>query len=55
MGAIVVAMLVGLFAIGLVAALVVLSTLAIAGLKAVTVAHDGGTWLANHWHRRPSH
>ncbi|MBA8826979.1 Flp pilus assembly pilin Flp [Saccharopolyspora lacisalsi] len=52
MGAIVVAMLVGLFAIGLVAALVVLSTFVIAGLKAVTAAHDGSRWLVDHRHRR---
>lgn len=55
MGAIVVAAMVALFAIGLVAALVIMSTLVIAGLKALNVVHDGSSWLANHWHRRPTH
>lgn len=52
MGAIVVTMLIGLFAVSLVAALIVLSALAVAGVKAVTAAHDGGNWLVEHWPRR---
>lgn len=55
MGAIVVAIMVGLFAVGLVAALVIMSALVIAGLKAINVAHDSSSWLINHWHRRPTH
>ncbi|MDP9642623.1 hypothetical protein J2S53_002568 [Actinopolyspora lacussalsi] len=52
MGAIVVTMLVALFAISLVAGLVVLSALAVAGAKAATLAHDGSNWLVEHWPRR---
>lgn len=52
MGAIVVAIMVGLFAVGLVTALVVMSALVIAGLKAINVVHDGSNRLIGHWHRR---
>lgn len=55
MGAIVVAMLVGLFAVGLVAALVVMSTIAIAGARVINAAHDGSNWLVERWHGRPTH
>ncbi|MDR7302515.1 hypothetical protein [Haloactinomyces albus] len=55
MGAIVVAIMVGLFAVGLVTALVVMSALVIAGLKVINVAHDGSSRLINYWHRRPTH
>ncbi len=52
MGAIVVAIMVGLVAVGLVIGLVVASAFAIAGLKAVNAAHDGGAWLANRRQQR---
>ncbi len=47
MSAIVVAIVVGLVAVGLVSALVVFSALTVAGLKAINVAHEGGTWLTD--------
>ncbi|MCI2417175.1 hypothetical protein MOQ72_07055 [Saccharopolyspora sp. K220] len=47
MGAIVVAMVVGLVAIGLVVALVIFSALALAGLKAVNAAHESRSWFVN--------
>ncbi|MGW1676835.1 hypothetical protein [Saccharopolyspora sp. NPDC002376] len=47
MGAIVVAMFVGLVAVGLVVGLVIFSALAIAGLKAVNAAHEGRSWFVN--------
>lgn len=52
MGAIVVAMSVGLLAVGLAGLLTVFSAIAVAGLKVLNAAHEGGTWLANHLHRR---
>ncbi|GAB3295012.1 hypothetical protein [Parasphingorhabdus pacifica] len=52
MGAIVVAIFVGLLAVGLVAGLVVFSALALAGLRAVNAAHDGGTWFSNRLQQR---
>lgn len=52
MGAIVVAIFVGLVAVGLVAGLLVLSVLAIAGLKAINAAHDGSTWVSDRLQRR---
>jgi hypothetical protein len=55
MGAIVVAILVGLLAVGLVGLIVVFSALAIAGLKAMNAAHDGGTWFAERFRRRHPH
>ncbi|RCW46731.1 hypothetical protein DFQ14_10167 [Halopolyspora algeriensis] len=55
MGAIVVAIMVGLFAVGLVAALAVMSAFVVVGLKAINVVHDGSNWLIDHWHRRPTH
>ncbi|GAA0524973.1 hypothetical protein GCM10011581_15130 [Saccharopolyspora subtropica] len=47
MGAIVVAIVVGLVAVGLVVALVIFSTLALAGLKAVNAAHESRSWFVN--------
>ncbi|MDA3625067.1 hypothetical protein [Saccharopolyspora oryzae] len=47
MGAIVVAMFVGLVAVGLVVGIVVFSALALAGLKAVNAAHEGRSWFVN--------
>ncbi len=44
MSAIVVALTVGVLAVGLVVGMVVLSVLALAGLKAINAAHDGGSW-----------
>lgn len=52
MGAFAVAVFVGLIALGLVAGLVVLSALALLGLKAVNAAHDGGTWFTNRMAQR---
>jgi hypothetical protein len=50
MGAIVVAMVVGLVAVGLVAAIVIFSALALAGMKAVNAAHESRSRFIN---RRP--
>lgn len=47
MGAIVVAMVVGLVAVGLVVAIVIFSALALAGMKAVNAAHEGRSWFVN--------
>lgn len=47
MGVIVVAMVVGLVAVGLVVAIVILSALALAGMKAVNVAHESRSWFVN--------
>jgi hypothetical protein len=51
-GAIVVAISVGLLAIGVVGLLTVFSAVAVASLKVVSAAHEGGTWLADHLYRR---
>lgn len=51
MGAIVVAMVVGLVAVGLVVGLVIFSALAVAGLKAVNAAHESRSWFVNRRHR----
>lgn len=48
----IVAMSVGLVAVAVVGLLTVLSTIAIAGLKVVSAVHAGGTWVADHLHRR---
>lgn len=47
MSAIVVALTLGLLAIGLVAGMIVLSAFALAGLKAINAAHDSRTWFVN--------
>ncbi|MGI8308565.1 hypothetical protein [Saccharopolyspora sp. ASAGF58] len=47
MGAIVVAMVVGLVAVGLVVAIVIFSALALAGMKAVNAAHESRSWFVN--------
>jgi hypothetical protein len=47
MGAIVVAIVVGLVAVGLVVGIVVLSALALAGMKAVNAAHESRSWFIN--------
>ncbi|MGP4015361.1 hypothetical protein [Saccharopolyspora sp. 5N708] len=47
MGAIVVAIVVGLVAVGLVVALVIFSALALAGLKVVNAAHESRSWFVN--------
>ncbi|MBE9375023.1 hypothetical protein IQ251_11280 [Saccharopolyspora sp. HNM0983] len=52
MGAIVVAMTAGLVAIGLVAGIVALAALALAGIKVVSAAHESGSWLMNRPHRQ---
>jgi hypothetical protein len=52
MGAIVVAVLVGLVAVGLVSGLIIFSALAVVGLKAVNAAHDSGTWVVDRVQRR---
>ena len=52
MGAIVVAILVGLAAVGLVCGIIVLSAVALAGMKVVNAAHDGRGWLVNRRSRR---
>ncbi len=52
MGAIVVAIVVGLAAVGLVCGIIVLSALALAGMKVVNAAHDSRSWLINYRSRR---
>lgn len=52
MGAIVVAMFVGLVAIGLVAGIVIFSALAVVGLKAVNAAHESRGWFVERLQRR---
>lgn len=47
MGAIVVAIAVGLVAVGLVVGIIALATLMIVGLKAVNTAHEGRSWYVN--------
>ncbi|MEU5849575.1 MULTISPECIES: hypothetical protein [Saccharopolyspora] len=47
MGAIVVAMVVGLVAVGLVVGIVIFSALALAGMKAVNAAHESRSWFVN--------
>ncbi|MEV0085690.1 MULTISPECIES: hypothetical protein [Saccharopolyspora] len=47
MGAIVVAMVVGLVAVGLVVGIVIFSALALAGMKAVNAAHESRSWFIN--------
>ena len=54
MGAIVVAITVGLIAVSLVAAMIILSAMVLFGLKAVNAAHDSGTWMTNRLQRRRS-
>ncbi|QUH05142.1 hypothetical protein HUO13_34100 [Saccharopolyspora erythraea] len=54
MGAIVVAITVGLVAVGLVAAMIILSALVLVGLKAANVAHVGGSWMSTRLRRRRS-
>ncbi|GAA2809162.1 hypothetical protein [Saccharopolyspora taberi] len=54
MGAIAVAISVGLIAVGLVAAIIILSALVLFGLKAVNAAHEGGSWMSNRLQRRRS-
>jgi hypothetical protein len=54
MGAIVVAILIALCAVGLVGLIIVFSALAIAGLKALNAAHDSGTWFVNRLQQRHS-
>jgi hypothetical protein len=55
MGAIVVAIAVGLVAVGLVVGLVVLSAFALAGLKVMNAAHDGRSWFIDRWQQRHLH
>lgn len=52
MVAIVVAICVGLLAVGMVGLLIAFSTVALAGLKVLNAAHDGGTWLFGYLFRR---
>ncbi|MFR9728669.1 hypothetical protein ACL03H_05515 [Saccharopolyspora sp. MS10] len=52
MGAIVVAAVVGIVALSLLAAVLVLSALGIAGTKAINAVHDGGQWWVNRRGRR---
>jgi TRAP-type uncharacterized transport system fused permease subunit len=52
MSAIVVAIAVGVVAVGLVVGVVALSALVLGGTKVVSAVHDGGTWFANRLHRR---
>ncbi|GAA4620602.1 hypothetical protein [Saccharopolyspora hordei] len=47
MGAIVVAMIVGLIAVGLVVGLVIFSAVALVGVKAVNAAHEGRSKFVN--------
>lgn len=47
MSAIVVAMITGLVAVGLVAGIIALAALALAGIKVISAAHESGTWLLN--------
>lgn len=53
MGAIVVAIAIGVIAVGLVVGVVVLSALVLGGTKIVSAAHDGGMWFANRRYRQP--
>lgn len=52
MGAIVVAIAIGVIAVGLVVGVVVLSALVLGGTKIVSAAHDGGMWFANRRYRQ---
>lgn len=52
MVAIVVAICVGLLALGLAGLLTVFSVVAVAGVRVLTAAHEGGTWLLGHLFRR---
>jgi hypothetical protein len=54
MGAIVVAMFVGLVAVGLVVGLIAFSALALAGLKAVNAAHESRSRFINRRQRHRS-
>lgn len=47
MGAILVAIAVGLLAVGLVVGVVIFASVALAALKAVNAAHFGGSWLTS--------
>lgn len=55
MGAIVVAIMVGLVAVGLVFGIIALSAVVLAGMKVVNAAHDGRGWFVNHRSRRRAH
>ncbi len=49
MTALFIALFVGLVGIGLVASIIVLATLAIAGVKTLNAAHSGTHWIVDHW------
>ncbi|MDI2028994.1 hypothetical protein QFW96_10245 [Saccharopolyspora sp. TS4A08] len=52
MGAIVVAMVVGLIAVGLVVGIIAFGALMIGALKAVNAAHEGRSWYVNRRHHK---
>ncbi|WP_199740604.1 hypothetical protein [Saccharopolyspora rhizosphaerae] len=52
MGAIVVAIVVGLIAVGLVVGIVALGALMLTGLKVVNAAHESRSWYVNRKHRQ---